>query len=223
MWLLTLEMFKWHIDECDARFGLYYTHDSGDGPGLRYWKERFGLRATKATLGVRVTVHALAPPRSLAEVCDLNSGVSFPGAALEGCETALCLFSAAWWGRQDAYWVADAGLHGTCVDTDGQRLAEMAEHLSVAAGGSINRTRSTTASTSLGRQQWDVVTLDPFTSLVDRCAEDLGLWCAARPAGGGARHPHQHPDRRAGRVADHARCGNAPTITAASTGRCSSA
>ena len=59
MWLLTLEMFKWHIDECDARFGLYYTHDSGDGPGLRYWKERFGMRADEGQLGVRVTVHAV--------------------------------------------------------------------------------------------------------------------------------------------------------------------
>jgi hypothetical protein len=46
MWLLTLEMFKWHL-ECGAKFGLYYTHGSGHGPGLRYWKERFGLRPSR--------------------------------------------------------------------------------------------------------------------------------------------------------------------------------
>ena len=48
MWLLTLEAFRWHIDECGARYGLYYTHDSGHGGGLRYFKERFGMRPTEA-------------------------------------------------------------------------------------------------------------------------------------------------------------------------------
>ena len=45
------------------------------------------------------------------------------------------------------------------------------------AGGSTSRTRSTTACMRWAGRQWDVVTLDPFTSLVDRCAEDIGLWC----------------------------------------------
>ena len=49
MWLLMLETFRWHIEQGDARFGLYYTHHSGHGPGLRYWKERFGMRPTRAT------------------------------------------------------------------------------------------------------------------------------------------------------------------------------
>lgn len=49
MWLLMLETFRWHIEQGDARYGLYFTHDSGHGPGLRYWKERFGMRPTKAT------------------------------------------------------------------------------------------------------------------------------------------------------------------------------
>lgn len=44
VWLLVLEALKWHIDECGAAFALYYTHDSGHGPGLRYFKERFGFR-----------------------------------------------------------------------------------------------------------------------------------------------------------------------------------
>lgn len=44
MWLLMVEAVKWHIDECHARFFLYYTHASGHGPGLRYFKERLGFR-----------------------------------------------------------------------------------------------------------------------------------------------------------------------------------
>lgn len=47
MWLLMVELVKWHIDECGARFALYYTHLSGHGPGLRYWKERLGFRPTR--------------------------------------------------------------------------------------------------------------------------------------------------------------------------------
>jgi hypothetical protein len=44
MWLLMVEAVKWHIDECQAGFFLYYTHASGHGPGLRYFKERLGFR-----------------------------------------------------------------------------------------------------------------------------------------------------------------------------------
>lgn len=49
MWLLMLETIRWHIDECHARYFLYYTHLSGHGPGLRYWKERFGFRPVTVT------------------------------------------------------------------------------------------------------------------------------------------------------------------------------
>lgn len=49
MWLLVLEAFKWHIDQCASRFGLYYTHLSGQGQGLRYFKERFGMRPSRVT------------------------------------------------------------------------------------------------------------------------------------------------------------------------------
>ena len=47
MWLLMLEAARWHIDECDARWFLYYTHASGHGPGLRYFKERLGFRPAR--------------------------------------------------------------------------------------------------------------------------------------------------------------------------------
>lgn len=45
MWLLCLDALSWHANYCRAEFGLYYTHDSGSGGGLRYFKERLGFRA----------------------------------------------------------------------------------------------------------------------------------------------------------------------------------
>jgi hypothetical protein len=49
MWLLMLEVVKWHIENAQARYALYYTHLSGHGPGLRYWKERLGFRPAQVT------------------------------------------------------------------------------------------------------------------------------------------------------------------------------
>lgn len=49
MWLLMVELTKWHIDECGAAYALYYTHLSGHGGGLRYWKERLGYRPSRVT------------------------------------------------------------------------------------------------------------------------------------------------------------------------------
>lgn len=43
-WLLVLKALQMHIDLCSAKFGLYYTHNSGHGEGLRYFKERFRFR-----------------------------------------------------------------------------------------------------------------------------------------------------------------------------------
>ena len=50
MWLLMLRTFQFHIGT-RARYGLYFTHASGHGDGLRYWKERFGMRPTRVTWG----------------------------------------------------------------------------------------------------------------------------------------------------------------------------
>jgi len=49
VWLLFMELIRWHIDECAAGYALYYTHDSGHGGGLRYFKERLGFRPARVT------------------------------------------------------------------------------------------------------------------------------------------------------------------------------
>lgn len=106
----------------------------------------------------------------------LYSGSVFPSFALEGCETALCLFSAAWLGKQDAYWVAKAGLVGTCVDLDGGRLAEM-DDIYPDDWLFVHADVFEFAANWDGFHHWDVVTLDPFTNLFERCADMLPTWC----------------------------------------------
>lgn len=49
----------------------------------------------------------------------------YPTHLLEGCETGLVLFAAAFLGHNDAIHFAKAGLRTTCVDIDAERLREM--------------------------------------------------------------------------------------------------
>jgi GNAT superfamily N-acetyltransferase len=43
-WLLVSSLLDWHAER-GSTMAMYYTHDSGHGDGLRYFKERFGFRA----------------------------------------------------------------------------------------------------------------------------------------------------------------------------------
>lgn len=111
---------------------------------------------------------------TLDSIRDLEAGVSYPGSLLRGRTDALVMFAAAWLGRQDAVWVAEAGLTATCVDNDGDRLEEMRalypdDWQFVNAdvyefGATVDR-------------QWDVVSLDCPSGHFDRCAEHVQLWC----------------------------------------------
>lgn len=122
---------------------------------------------------------AVAAPRSLKDIEDLGAGSVFPGSVLEGSETALCLFSAAWHGRQDAYWVARRGLTATCVDLDARRLEEMREiyppdwEFVHADAFEYVRERVMYA------DRVDAVILDPYTVHFAACAAYLPEWCDA--------------------------------------------
>lgn len=98
----------------------------------------------------------------------------YPRHVLPGCSSALVLFAAAWHGKQDAVWIADAGLTATCVDVDDDRLNEMADAYpddwEFVAADVFDYTARTP-------RQWDVVTIDCPTNLFDRCADLLPLWC----------------------------------------------
>jgi hypothetical protein len=102
----------------------------------------------------------------------------YPRDRLEGCETALVLFAAAFHGQQDAIWMADAGLTATCVDVDAEKLGEM-EAVYPAGWEFVQEDafEYTISADIEHRRTWDVVSLDCPSNLFDECADFLPLWC----------------------------------------------
>lgn len=97
---------------------------------------------------------------------------------LEGMSTALIGFCAAFHGQQDCVWVAEAGMDAVCVDTDPVRLSEME---AMYPEGWRFVCRDMFAYAQEQHEQgavFDLVSLDPFTNLFDRCAAHAGLWCS---------------------------------------------
>jgi hypothetical protein len=111
---------------------------------------------------------------TLDQIHDPAGADLFPRYVLKGCETALVLFAAAFHGRQDAYWVQEAGLTGTCVDTDAGKLAEMTDVYPADWEFVIGDVFEYASSTG---RTWDVVTVDCPTNLFAACADALLLWC----------------------------------------------
>jgi hypothetical protein len=116
-------------------------------------------------------------PRTLEDVRDKDPGAEmlYPRHVLRDAETALCAFSAAFYGTQDAYWLSEAGLRTTCVDIDQVRLDEMRSvyppDWEFVCGDAFE-------TWIWSRGPWDIVSLDPFTSLFERCAAELPMWCS---------------------------------------------
>lgn len=97
----------------------------------------------------------------------------YPRQVLVGCESALVLFAAAFHGRQDAVWIADAEMQATLVDIDHEKLGEMVlaypEGWEYVHGDVFDYCTRT-------ERMWDVVSIDPPTNLFDRCEQLLSLW-----------------------------------------------
>lgn len=86
----------------------------------------------------------------------------YPAHLLHGLETGLCLFSAAFLGWNDVIHFARKGLATTCVDTDGERLAEMrAAYPSGWVFSATDAFAFAEEAFSDGRK-WDAVSVDPF-------------------------------------------------------------
>ena len=99
---------------------------------------------------------------------------TFPREALVGSKTGLCVFAAEWHGRQDAYWLYEAGITATCVDVNGRKLEEMRRIYP--DGWEFVESDAFEFSPA---ERFDVVTLDPFTGdAMERCHRDLALWCS---------------------------------------------
>jgi hypothetical protein len=107
-------------------------------------------------------------------VVDPAEGKLYPRHVLEGAETALCVFAAAFLGRQDAHWLNEAGLQVDCIDIDLPRLERMKalypeswRYLCVDAFDFAKNTGG----------MWDVVSVDCPTGAFQRCADMIGTWC----------------------------------------------
>lgn len=100
---------------------------------------------------------------------------TFPRHVLDGCATGLVLFAAQWHGKQDAIWLAEAGIKGTCVDTNADRLAEMA---TLYPDGWEYLAEDVFEFATMTERMWDVVTIDCPTNLFDRCAGWAAKWCS---------------------------------------------
>jgi hypothetical protein len=98
----------------------------------------------------------------------------YPRDLLDNASTALALFAAGFHGQQDVIWMAEAGLHVTCVDTDGEKLNEM---ILAYPEGWEYVTGDAFEYATLTQRTWDIVNIDAPSNLFDRCAELLPLWC----------------------------------------------
>lgn len=117
------------------------------------------------------------PPRTLADVRDPDGDTSYPVDVLAEARSALVLFAARWYGRQDAIHVADAGVRGTCVDVDAERLREMAA-VYPSAWEFVRDDAYEFGAAAAGVETWDVVSLDPFSEQFERCSALVDLWCS---------------------------------------------
>ena len=98
----------------------------------------------------------------------------FPSHVLRGSATGLCVFAAEWHGRQDAFWLYEAGIRATCVDVNGRKLEEMRriypDGWEFVEGDAFEFQPTA---------KYDVITLDPFTGdTMDRCHRELAVWCS---------------------------------------------
>lgn len=117
---------------------------------------------------------AVAEYRTLEHVA--QQARPYPAHLLEGCETGLCLFAAAYLGHNDAVHMAEAGMRVTCVDKDANRLYEM-ENLYP-----VNWTFRAADAWEFASEEvetYDVVSVDTFTGDAEtRSLGSLNLWCS---------------------------------------------
>ena len=120
---------------------------------------------------MRVLRHPLSEVSKVASV--------FPAHLLQHGDTGVCLFSAAFLGRNDAIHMARQDMTVTCVDVDSRRLAEMEvmypDDWEFVTGDAWEFAEAARAQ---GRV-WDVVSVDTFTgSATVRSLRSLDLWCS---------------------------------------------
>lgn len=97
----------------------------------------------------------------------------FPQPVLAGCETGLLLFSSAFNGSNDGYWLLDAGMTATCVDIDGDKLARMRRFYPDTWEFVKQDAFAFAADTD---RSWDFVSVDCPSNLCDRVLDETPLF-----------------------------------------------
>lgn len=111
-----------------------------------------------------------------ADVIHLSDDI-YPDEKLQGLATAFVGFCGGFDGRQDCAHIAEAGLEATCVDRSAARLEGM-QDLYPAGWRFIEADVYEYAAQRYAQgARFDVVSLDPYTSQFQECADRLGLWC----------------------------------------------
>lgn len=103
----------------------------------------------------------------------------YPAHLLEGCETGLCLFAAAFLGHNDAIHFAEAGIKTFCVDTDGERLSKMATLYPDDWRWAVDDAWKFADDAYALGETWDAVSVDSFTGeALERSMQSIELWCS---------------------------------------------
>lgn len=128
---------------------------------------------------------------ALDTIRDENGAHIYPQDAIAGCATGLALFCAAFLGKQDCVWIADAGITATGVDIDQDRLDEMEPHYPIGWTFEQADVFEYAARRYAEGATYDLVNLDPPSQLFDETADLMELWTglADRVVVIGARRP----------------------------------
>lgn len=117
-------------------------------------------------------------PTTFEQIREERRGDLYPRHLLVGCQNALVLFAAGFYGANDAYWIAEAGLEAICVDIDAEKLAVMKE-LYPRNWRFVQNDYLGYLNTLPTQFRYDVVSVDCPSSLIPHCATvDLPLLLA---------------------------------------------
>ena len=103
----------------------------------------------------------------------------YPADMLTYCETGLCLFAAAFMGVNDAVHYARKGLHTTCVDTNADRLSDMARVYPEGWEFLVSDAWDFAEECLAADIFYDAVSVDTFLGdATERSMGTLKLWCS---------------------------------------------
>ena len=103
----------------------------------------------------------------------------YPAYLLDGVETGLALFAAAYLGHNDSIHFARNDLVGTCVDTDRERLVQMSDLYPDDWRFYNEDAWDFAYQARIRGERWDVVSVDTFTGdATDRSVRTIELWCS---------------------------------------------